>query len=63
MNLFELGYFRYGEHFKRVVVELASMKPYIDLPFEKAFPRQVERALWYLDGKVDTPLWFWKNAF
>ena len=63
MELFELGYLRYGERFKRVVTELASMRPYIDLPFEQAFPRQVERALWYLDGEPNTPLWFWHGVF
>ena len=61
MDTFHLGWLRYGKRFQRVVTELASMSPYIDLPFEEAFPRQVSYALWYLDGEPSTPLWFWRN--
>lgn len=60
MTTFELGRLRHGSRFFEVVKQISCMEPYLSMSFTRAWDLSCKRALSYLDGCADTPLWFWK---
>ena len=52
---------RHGkEQFNKTMIAISCMEPYINMPFGQSWDEACAKALWYLDGKADTPLWFWR---